>query len=72
MLMKAINEALAMGSMVPDGATDDDLANEFAKLEEEAAALALAGTEPAKTPAVPEPTPAGLPAEPEAVPSAPP
>ena len=26
--MKAINEALAQGSMVPDGATDDELAND--------------------------------------------
>ena len=30
--MKAINEALAQGSMVPDGATEDELANDPALL----------------------------------------
>ncbi|CAE7371146.1 chmp5 [Symbiodinium natans] len=75
--MKAINEALAQGSMVPDGATDDDLANEFAKLEEEMAAMALAGgavpdvSTPAKVEGAAETAPARKEAE-AAVPSAPP
>ncbi|CAE7251750.1 VPS60-1 [Symbiodinium sp. CCMP2456] len=76
--MKAINEALAQGSMVPDGATDDELANEFAKLEEEMAATALAGGAlpdsgvPAKAEGAAEVAPAPREAEAAAVPSAPP
>mmetsp|Transcript_29559 Transcript_29559/g.66548 ORF Transcript_29559/g.66548 Transcript_29559/m.66548 type:complete len:214 (+) Transcript_29559:64-705(+) len=74
--MKAINEALAQGSMVPDGATDGELADEFAKLEEEMAAMALAGASMPEAPApakaaesAPEPAPAR---EEAALPSAPP
>eukprot|EP00434_Breviolum_minutum_P005404 symbB.v1.2.004764.t1/scaffold274.1/size244435/5 len=71
--MKAMNEALAQGSMV-DGATEDELAAEFAKLEEEAAAMTLAGGLPAaEKPA--EEAAAGYtaPAQPAAaLPSAPP
>ncbi|CAE7691698.1 chmp5 [Symbiodinium pilosum] len=76
--MKAINEALAQGSMVPDGATDDELANEFAKLEEEMAAMALAGgalpetAAPAKAEGAAGAEPAPARKAETAVPSAPP
>lgn len=74
--MKAMNEALAAGTEV-DGATEDELAAEFAKLEEEAAAMTLAGGLPSveKPAAEPAASTAGYaaPAHPEAaVPSAPP
>eukprot|EP00438_Fugacium_kawagutii_P029137 Skav202631 [mRNA] locus=scaffold1259:8558:25246:+ [translate_table: standard] len=48
--MNAMNEALAQGTTV-DGATEDELAAEFAKLEEEAAAMTLAGGLPSVEPA---------------------
>eukprot|EP00435_Cladocopium_sp_Y103_P073261 s52_g43.t1 len=74
--MKAMNEALAAGTEV-DGATEDELAAEFAKLEEEAAAMTLAGGLPSveKPAAEPAASTAGYaaPAHPEAaLPSAPP
>lgn len=75
--MKAMNEALAQGTMV-DGAADDELAAEFAKLEEEAAAMTLAGAmgsteKPAAEPAggYAAPSAAAAPVG-EALPSAPP
>mmetsp|Transcript_38991 Transcript_38991/g.70395 ORF Transcript_38991/g.70395 Transcript_38991/m.70395 type:complete len:220 (+) Transcript_38991:57-716(+) len=73
--MKAINEALAQSSVVPDGADQETLDEEYARLEEEMAAMALAGGTPAATPAAAA-VPAGYasastaPSAPQPVPSA--
>mmetsp|Transcript_86933 Transcript_86933/g.156590 ORF Transcript_86933/g.156590 Transcript_86933/m.156590 type:complete len:228 (+) Transcript_86933:80-763(+) len=55
--MKQINDALAQSSMLPDGADEDALNEEYSKMEEELAAMALAGgafsTSASAAPAVP-------------------